>query len=90
MSDLPAGESFPHWPLFGLRLGCGDVRLRPVREADLPRLVALQPSDYEHDPAAEPFPGEDTDQLRARLVHQGYWRSMGTWSPASWCLDLVV
>ena len=78
------------WPLFGLRLRCDDVVLRPVRECDLPHLAAIQPSDYEHDPRAERLPGQDLEEHRRRLVHQGYWRSLGTWSPASWCLDFAV
>ena len=49
--DIPT----PDWPLFGLRLRCGNVVLRLVRERDLPRLAAMQPPDYEHDPRAEAF-----------------------------------
>jgi RimJ/RimL family protein N-acetyltransferase len=86
LNDIPA----VHWPLFGLRLRCDDVLLRPVRERDLRRLAALQPPDYEHDPSAEVFPGESLAEHRRRLVYQGYWRSLGTWSPSSWCLDLAV
>lgn len=86
LNDIPA----VHWPLFGLRLRCDDVLLRLVRERDLPRLAALQPPDYEHDPSAEVFPGEDPAEHRRRLVYQGYWRSLGTWSPSSWCLDFAV
>ncbi|GAA5119806.1 GNAT family protein [Alloalcanivorax gelatiniphagus] len=78
------------WPLFGLRLQCGPVDLRPVREADLAHLATMQPDDYEHDPGAEVFPGLDVEQHRTRLVYQDYWRSMGTWSPASWSLAFVV
>jgi RimJ/RimL family protein N-acetyltransferase len=80
----------PVWPLSGLRLGCRSVRLRAVREADLPGLAAIQPGDYEHDPGAELFDGLDLRQNRRRLVYQGYWRSVGTWSPSSWSLDLAV
>jgi RimJ/RimL family protein N-acetyltransferase len=90
VSDAPHDVPVEHWPLFGLRLHCDDVLLRPVREQDLMRLAALQPSDYEHDPSAPVFPGEDVTRQRRRLVYQGYWRSMGTWSPSSWCLDLAV
>ena len=79
-----------HWPLFGLRLRCGNVSLRPVQERDLPLLATMQPSDYEHDPSSEAFPGEALVQHRRRLVYQGYWRSVGTWSPSSWCLDFAV
>ena len=79
-----------NWPLFGLRLQCRAVTLRPVREADLGHLAATQPDDYEHDPRAEVIPGLDAAQHRVRLVYQDYWRSMGTWSPASWSLTFVV
>lgn len=90
MSEPPNDASVEHWPLFGLRLHCDNVLLRPVQERDLPLLAAIQPPDYEHDPAAEVFPGEDLVQHRRRLVYQGYWRSLGTWSPSSWCLDFAV
>lgn len=36
------------------------------------------------------FPGEDLPALRRRLVYQGYWRSVGTWSPSSWCINFAV
>ncbi len=78
------------WPLFDLRLQCRGVSLRAVREADLAHLAAIQPSDYEHDPAAEMLAGLSHDQNRRRLVYQGYWRSVGTWSVRSWTLDMVV
>lgn len=90
VSEPPDLSLVEHWPLLGLRLHCGNVRLRPVQERDLPRLAAMQPSDYEHDPSSEAFLGEDPVQHRRRLVYQGYWRSFGTWSPSSWCLDFAV
>ncbi|MEV4534390.1 GNAT family N-acetyltransferase [Asanoa sp. NPDC049518] len=79
-----------HWPLFGLRLRCRDVGLRPVRDDDLPLLAAIQPDDYEHDPRAEMLDGLDLAANRARLVYQSHWRSLGTWSPAKWQLDFAV
>lgn len=78
------------WPLFGLRIRCREIQLRLVREDDLPHLASIQPDDYEHDPHAEMLRGLDLVQNRARLVYQGYWRSLGTRSPSSWCLDLAV
>lgn len=78
------------WPLFDLRIRCRDVELRLVRESDLEHLAASQPDDYEHDPRAEMLPGLGISQQRKRLFCQGYWRSLGTWSPSSWCLDLAV
>jgi hypothetical protein len=78
------------WPLLDLRLGCRGVLLRPVTEADLPLLAAIQPDDYEHEPHAELLAGLDRRQNRARLCHQSYWRSVGTWSPSAWCLEFAV
>lgn len=78
------------WPLFDLRLNCRGVDLRPVRERDLAHLAAIQPDDYQHDPRAVLLPALDDRQNRARLLYQGFWRSLGTWSPASWCLDFAV
>lgn len=78
------------WPLFDLRLGFGPVLLRPVTDADLPRLSDLLPLDLDLDPGAERFPALDDRRDRRRLFVQGIWRSRGTWSPTSWCLDLAV
>ncbi len=78
------------WPLFDLRLRCGPVALRPVTDADLGVLSGLFPDDFDLDPRAEPFPGLDVRRDRLRLFAQGIWRSRGTWSPGSWCLDLAV
>ena len=78
------------WPLFDLRLRCGPVSLRPVTDADLPRLSAILPDDLDHDPHVERFVGLDGDRDRRRLMVQGIWRARGTWSPSKWCLDLAV
>lgn len=78
------------YPLFDLRLWYGGVELRPARENDLPGLAAMQPDNVEHDPSAELFPAMTARQNRERLLYQGYWRSMGTWSPNLWCLHFVV
>lgn len=90
MTDTPDERLLADWPLFGLRLRSGEIKLRHVREIDLPHLATIQPDDYEHDPRAEAFQGLDAAQHRARLVYQDYWRSVGTWSPASWSLAFVV
>ncbi len=78
------------WPCFDLRLRCGPVVLRPVTDADLPRLSELLPGDLDLDPRVERFAALDDRRDRRRLFAQGIWRSRGTWSPASWCLDLAV
>ena len=90
MSDADGEAPARDWPLFGLRLRCGSTILRLVRERDLPQLAAVQPLDFEHDPRVEALPGQDVDEHRRRLVYQGYWHSLGTWSPSSWCLDFAV
>lgn len=78
------------WPLFDLRLRCGQVLLRPVADADLPVLSDLLPGDLDLDPREERYPGLDDRRDRERLFLRGIWRSRGTWSPQSWCLDLAV
>jgi RimJ/RimL family protein N-acetyltransferase len=78
------------WPLFGLRLRCRRAELRLIREADLDDLIRLLPADVEHDPRAGQFPGQDRDGYRRTWLLQSYWRSLGTWSPSAWFLDLLV
>jgi RimJ/RimL family protein N-acetyltransferase len=78
------------WSLSGLRLRCGEVSLRPVREADLAALAAILPADVEQDPRLELFPGLSPEQNRRRLFYQTYWKSLGTWSPSSWELHFAV
>jgi RimJ/RimL family protein N-acetyltransferase len=78
------------WPLADLRISCRTTELRPVKESDLPLLASIQPEDYEHDPHAEMLPGLGLAQNRERLVYQDYWRALGTWSPSSWSLPMVV
>jgi RimJ/RimL family protein N-acetyltransferase len=78
------------WPLFGIRLRSGPVVLRPVTDADLPGLTSIFPDDVDLDPRAEHFTGLSPARDRRRLLAQGVWRSRGTWSPTSWCLDLLV
>jgi RimJ/RimL family protein N-acetyltransferase len=78
------------WPLFGLRLSCGEVSLQPVCEADLDELAGMLPDDYEHDPASVLLPELDLDANRRRLLRQTYWRAWGTWSVDSWKLPFRV
>lgn len=78
------------WPLFGLRLTCGEVTLQPIREADLDRLAELLPADSEHNPNAVMLKGLDLDANRRRIVLQTYWRDWGSWSVDSWTLNFRV
>ncbi|MGW4947592.1 GNAT family N-acetyltransferase [Actinoplanes sp. NPDC004185] len=78
------------WPLAELRLSCREVSLRPVREADLPALAAILPPDFDQDPRLELFPGLSAEANQRRLFYQGYWKSLGTWSPSAWVLHFAV
>ena len=78
------------WPLFGLRLSYRDVLLRPMCEADLPRLAAALPDDAGHDPRLAMYAAQSYAENERRLFCQGYWRALGTWDPGSWALHLAV
>ena len=78
------------WPLHGLRLRSADLELRPVTEADLPRLCAVFPADVDLDPAATRYAALDGASNRRVILAQGYWRQMGLWSPHDWALPFAV
>ena len=78
------------WPLFDLTLRCRGVRLRPLREADLPYLASVLPDDVGHDPRLELFADLTDAENERRLFWQGYWRALGSWSPSSWTLHFAV
>jgi RimJ/RimL family protein N-acetyltransferase len=78
------------WPLFDLRLHCRGVRLRALREADLPYLASVLPDDVGHDPRLELFASLSDPENERRLFWQSYWRALGGWSPSSWVLHLAV
>ena len=78
------------WPLFDLRLRCRGVRLRALREDDLPYLASVLPPDVGHDPKLELFPDLTAAENERRLFWQGYWRALGTWSISSWTLHFAV
>lgn len=80
----------PHWPLAALSLRTPDLELRPVTEADLPALAARLSDDLEMDPTATRYAGLSDSANRAVALHQGYWRSLGTWRPESWALPFAV
>lgn len=76
------------WPFFDLRISCGEVLLRGVTDADIEALLAVLPDDLEQDPRHQPFLEAAAD--RRRVLGAEIWQHRGTWSPASWCLDLAV
>ena len=76
------------WPFFDLRISCGEVLLRGVTDADLDPLLAAFPDDLDQDPRHQPFLERAAD--RRRVITAEIWQHRGSWSPASWCLDLAV
>lgn len=78
------------WPVRGIILRAGSLELRPMTEADLPELVERLPGDLEMDPTLPTYAAHDARAARAVALVQGYWRSLGTWSPAEWALAFVV
>ena len=78
------------WPLFDLRIEAADVELRPMTESDLEFVSDLLPDDVEIDPMSITYPGYGERMKRSLSVHQGYWKSFGSWSPEAWRLGFVV
>jgi RimJ/RimL family protein N-acetyltransferase len=81
------------WPPFGLRVSCGPLTLRVVRDDDLPALVEVVEGGI-HDPGRMPFyfPWTDAtgDVLRQETL-RFFWRSRADrTSPGSWSLPLGV
>jgi RimJ/RimL family protein N-acetyltransferase len=79
-----------YWPLFDLRLHNDDLDLRPMTEADQELVARTLPHDLELDPSATTYAGEDPDITRGRIMHQAYWKHMGTWTPKAWRVTFVV
>jgi RimJ/RimL family protein N-acetyltransferase len=79
-----------YWPLHDLRLSIGELDLRPLTEADLEPLADLLPDDLEQDPAATRFDGVEPRAGRGVVVHQTYWKHLGTWAVDAWRLEFAV
>jgi RimJ/RimL family protein N-acetyltransferase len=80
------------WPPFGLRVTCGPLVLRPMRDADFPDVLAVVHSGI-HAPDAMPFYFPWTDAqgpAMERQFVQYHWRSRAELSPGQWSLDLGV
>jgi RimJ/RimL family protein N-acetyltransferase len=79
-----------YWPLFDLRLRTPDLELRAMTEADLVPVADLLPDDLEQDPSATTYDIDDRRVGRGIVLHQGYWKSYGTWRPEAWRLTFVA
>jgi RimJ/RimL family protein N-acetyltransferase len=80
----------PYWPMHDIRLRVGDLSLRPLSEADLSTLARVLPGDVELNPDAPIYGGDVAANRRGTIVHQDYWRAMGTWTVDAWRLNFGV
>lgn len=76
--------------MLDLRISVDGLLLRPLRESDLAGLARVLPADVELNPASPVYPGAAAGTERATVVHQDYWRAMGTWTTSAWRLNFVV
>jgi RimJ/RimL family protein N-acetyltransferase len=79
-----------YWPVLDIRLHVGDLVLHPLTEADLATLTRALPPDVELNPASPRYAGTSADSARGTIVHQDYWRAMGTWTVDAWRLNFGV
>lgn len=80
------------WPPFALRVRCGPLEMRAVRDEDISSLVDLVLAGL-HEPDRMPFMMPWTDAPAEQLPGNTaayYWRTRASFSPADWVLDLVV
>jgi len=80
------------WPPFGLRVTCGPLLMRPLRDADFPEVLAVVHGGI-HAPDAMPFSFPWTDPTGAeqeRQFVQYHWRARAELAPERWQLDLGV
>ncbi|MBB2894718.1 GNAT family N-acetyltransferase [Flexivirga oryzae] len=79
-----------HWPFDELAIRSRDLALRPVRDQDVPSLLAVFPDDFDLDPGFPPLPGLPPATDRERRLVQSIWRHRGCWSVDDWALDFGV
>ncbi len=78
------------WPLHDLWLRTGDLELSSMTERDLDAVAAVVPDDLELNPAATRYDGLGERTWRGTVIHQEYWKALGTWSPDDWEFYFVV
>ena len=80
------------WPPFGLRVTCGPLLLRPLRDEDFPEVLAVAQAGV-HGPERRPFYVPWTEATGADLERsflQYHWGKRAELSPERWALDLGV
>ncbi|RNI21666.1 GNAT family N-acetyltransferase [Flexivirga caeni] len=78
------------WPFDRLVITGSQLALRPVRDQDLPALLAVFPDDFDLDPGYPPMPDLAPAADRERRLIQSIWRHRGCWTPDEWALDFGV
>lgn len=80
------------WPTYALRIHTPRLTLRLPDENELAALAQLA-ADGVHEPGERPFLTpwtEGTPQDRARILLQGHWHDLASWTPANWTLGMGV
>jgi RimJ/RimL family protein N-acetyltransferase len=80
------------WPPFGLRVNCGPLEMRALRDDDFGEVLAVVHGGI-HDPEQMPFYFPWTDRVGAEMDREFlsyHWRSRVEMTPASWDLNLGV
>ena len=80
------------WPTFALHIRTTRLTLRLPDESELAALAEVAATGLHH-PDERPFLTPWTErgpEDRARVVLQGHWDDLASWTPASWALGLAV
>jgi RimJ/RimL family protein N-acetyltransferase len=80
------------WPPFGLRVTCGPLVMRPMRDDDFPEVLEVVHGGI-HAPELMPFSFPWTDATGAEMDRQFvqyHWRARADLTPERWQLDLGV
>jgi RimJ/RimL family protein N-acetyltransferase len=80
------------WPTFALRIHTPRLTLRLPDENELAALAQVV-ADGVHKPHERPFLTPWTERApedRARIVLQGHWDDLASWTPTNWTLGLGV
>jgi RimJ/RimL family protein N-acetyltransferase len=80
------------WPPFGVRVTCGPLVMRPLRDDDFPEVLAVVHAGI-HGPDFMPFSFPWTDFEGAeqeRQFLQYHWGERASLKPEAWALDLGV
>jgi RimJ/RimL family protein N-acetyltransferase len=80
------------WPPFRLRMACGPLVMRPLRDDDFPEVLAVVHAGI-HPPDFMPFSFPWTDASGAEMDRQFvqyHWKARAELAPEHWELDLGV